>query len=1159
MRASDNVYADRTQILSDFRQIVADSAERLRRLEVRGVVYFHCDHFEPWDFSRQPPERAAEQVIDFVDAVQRVDFARRLTLFYSNPWSTRLSEQDDLRRAAADDRLGFVPRSEADHETLGAPFRYLRAHSGHEIQIHIHHENFTRTRGMRDPQRAAYLNSERGRGGDGLRLECAVEQWLESARREFDYVPERWFFVHGLWALNGSDPEGCTIHDEIARLMKWGCRGDFTFPAGRPHCDPRFEAPYFCAPAIGPKSYDSEAASPEFAWGNSGAAAEKFFIWNSPIKAAGASLDWGDPGLRRRLERPEPFAREIIEASFRWDGVLFIKTHAHSMHHMNRDDDGLLVHPHCYGPTRDLYGAIFEAAGAAGATVTLATAGEVYDRFVEAQSPADRPPMSAFRPSLAGKTLRHVEPTSERVLETAAELDGIAVATLTARIAELGVDGSGAESHYASLAARGSLLPKHDLRAAQILLSQFAARHAVHEIGSGVGMLPLLLAALGVPALGIERSQRRYDASRAIAAAIARYRQAALAPHDFLLGRFPECIDGVDLSNKVSVITDFTCTMTAEERQDLMWALRGYGAVLLDLDRFVRRIGSPEERQELIAEFRRLGFAAIYDAEISADFAFILLINSTGMLSREDLPSGVAAAAWAENRIAASNGGDAAFDVGVSAAGSPEPLRIALSPPFEQELEYCWTYRLGTLAEAPALANMADFDAEPAQSPARFYEDGKLLGPAHAAHAQIRKFGGGVFSHWKDRLYFSTSDNSDPNRNGRNYELVVGREDKGFEAAAAEASLAGVPKDPASDEARPDRVLAGREARSGQSLFHLTGFEPDGGFAVVAKLAIPGDGEENPHSSSLVLFEDGVVLGPPHAPHAAIRDLGLGRYSHWSNDIYFSSSDGSDPRANGRAYDAYMPGEAGQSAAASHAIEALRRLPASYAPEEAYAAVETALAALYPKAVLGDPNKAFWHDTAFTRAYRRVCGRDRRAMERKYTVYQLVKALYGIAGEIAECGTRNGETAYFIALAGREIGRERPLRIFDSFEGLSQPTEYDGAFWTAGALAAPETNLRRNLGEFDDIHIYKGWIPSRFPEIADRRFCLVHVDVDLFVPTRDSVAFFYDRLEPGGILLCDDYGSTLCPGARKAMDEFFGDRPEHVIDLPSEQGFIIKS
>src|SRR5436853_5305763 len=44
----------------------------------------------------------------------------------------------------------------------------------------------------------------------------------------------------------------------------------------------------------------------------------------------------------------------------------------------------------------------------------------------------------------------------------------------------------------------------------------------------------------------------------------------------------------------------------------------------------------------------------------------------------------------------------------------------------------------------------------------RLMEDGKPLGPAHASHDDIRSHGGGLFSHWGDDLYFSTSDNSDP-------------------------------------------------------------------------------------------------------------------------------------------------------------------------------------------------------------------------------------------------------------------------------------------------------------------------------------------------------------------------------------------------------------
>ena len=40
-------------------------------------------------------------------------------------------------------------------------------------------------------------------------------------------------------------------------------------------------------------------------------------------------------------------------------------------------------------------------------------------------------------------------------------------------------------------------------------------------------------------------------------------------------------------------------------------------------------------------------------------------------------------------------------------------------------------------------------------------------------------------------------------------------------------------------------------------------------------------------SSRLMLFEDGVAIGPPHSPHAAIRTLGAGRYSIGTNGSGF--------------------------------------------------------------------------------------------------------------------------------------------------------------------------------------------------------------------------------------------------------------------------------
>jgi FkbM family methyltransferase len=63
-----------------------------------------------------------------------------------------------------------------------------------------------------------------------------------------------------------------------------------------------------------------------------------------------------------------------------------------------------------------------------------------------------------------------------------------------------------------------------------------------------------------------------------------------------------------------------------------------------------------------------------------------------------------------------------------------------------------------------------------------------------------------------------------------------------------------------------------------------------------------GDSLAYPGASRLILFEDRVPLGPPHAEHATIAKFGGGRFSHWQNFLYFSTLDGSDPNSNGRAY-----------------------------------------------------------------------------------------------------------------------------------------------------------------------------------------------------------------------------------------------------------------
>lgn len=54
--------------------------------------------------------------------------------------------------------------------------------------------------------------------------------------------------------------------------------------------------------------------------------------------------------------------------------------------------------------------------------------------------------------------------------------------------------------------------------------------------------------------------------------------------------------------------------------------------------------------------------------------------------------------------------------------------------------------------------------------------------------------------------------------------------------------------------------------------------------------------------SSLTVLEDGKALPRGHAVHDEIRQVGEGRFSHWGRRLYFSTTDNSDPRSNGRRY-----------------------------------------------------------------------------------------------------------------------------------------------------------------------------------------------------------------------------------------------------------------
>jgi len=172
---------------------------------------------------------------------------------------------------------------------------------------------------------------------------------------------------------------------------------------------------------------------------------------------------------------------------------------------------------------------------------------------------------------------------------------------------------------------------------------------------------------------------------------------------------------------------------------------------------------------------------------------------------------------------------------------------------------------------------------------------------------------------------------------------------------------------------------------------------------------------------------------------------------------------------------------------------------------------------------------------------------------RFFTLWQMVKRVLAeqMPGDIAECGCWKGHSTAMVAETLQAGGWDKDFWVLDSFEGgLSDKVAADR---TVRGDTTPERTLEQKLSfasrleevaavlqPYPFVSLHKGWIPAVFdsvPALADRRFSLVHVDVDLYEPTRDSLAFFGPRMHEGGLIVIDDYGSANFPGCRVAVDE----------------------
>jgi O-methyltransferase len=203
-----------------------------------------------------------------------------------------------------------------------------------------------------------------------------------------------------------------------------------------------------------------------------------------------------------------------------------------------------------------------------------------------------------------------------------------------------------------------------------------------------------------------------------------------------------------------------------------------------------------------------------------------------------------------------------------------------------------------------------------------------------------------------------------------------------------------------------------------------------------------------------------------------------------------------------------------------------------------------------------------WFEPWFQEKYSRIRHHTGVKEDRCYMLYRLCQTCMWLPGDLAECGVYRGGTALLLAQTMVEGGvHNKALHLFDTFEGMPEMADTDQS-----------SHQRRDFGDTSLDHVKSllrnyafvtynpGIIPHTLDVVKNSNFAMVHVDVDLYKSTLDAFKFFYPRVVPGGIMVCDDYGwPAYIKAAKLAVDEYFADKREKPIALRNGQCFIIKS
>ena len=151
----------------------------------------------------------------------------------------------------------------------------------------------------------------------------------------------------------------------------------------------------------------------------------------------------------------------------------------------------------------------------------------------------------------------------------------------------------------------------------------------------------------------------------------------------------------------------------------------------------------------------------------------------------------------------------------------------------------------------------------------------------------------------------------------------------------------------------------------------------------------------------------------------------------------------------------------------------------------------------------------------------------------------------GVDGAVVEFGCYIGTTSLFIRRLLDQRDAARPFHVYDSFAGLPPKSAEDssraGEQFVAGELAVSKKQFLQAFQKAR-LHppvIHKGWFSELAATDVPERIAFAFLDGDFYASIRDSLKLVLPHMQPGGVIVVDDYAREALPGAAKAVHEYF--------------------